>query len=151
VGHVGVDVEGQAVEADPLFEADAQGGDFARGRAGWIGGLADPNASCAKLAVGGDGEVSQGVDDGLFEQAHVIVEAEVEGVEIEDGVDDELAWAVVGDVAAAVGGFDCDAKTGELVGGGQEVGGGGGSLGDGDGGWVFEEEEDASEGALGGG
>lgn len=49
------------------------------------------------------------------------MEAELEAVEVEDGVDDELAWAVVGDVSAAVGFLDFDAVGEEVSARGEEV------------------------------
>ena len=71
------------------------------------------------------------------------MEAELEEVEVEDGVGDELAGAVVGDVPAAVGLVDLDAGCGERAGGGDQVLGGVGSRGDGDDGGVLDEEDDA--------
>ncbi len=91
----------------------------------------------------------EGVDDGLFEGADVGVDAELGGVEVDDGVGDELSWAVVGDIAAAIGLVEFDAVFGELGFGGGDMGGGLWSSGDGDDGWVLD-HQDAAELGFGG-
>lgn len=111
--HVGVEVDGEAVEGDPSADADADGGDF-----GGLVGLevvlgVDPDAGGLRVGVGGDVVVGEGGDDGGFEQSDVFVDAELGGVEIDDGVGDELAGAVVCDIAAAVGLVEGDALRGE--------------------------------------
>lgn len=103
------DVEGQAVGGDPSAYAYAQGGDLGGGLiVAWY-----PYACGTLFALGGDVEVFECVDDGLFEQAYVVVQSEVEGVEVDDGVEDDLARAVVGDVPSAVGRLHVDAEVGE--------------------------------------
>lgn len=151
VGEVGGDVEGQAVGGDPLADADAHGGDLG-GRT--IGGY-DPDAGGFGIAVAGDAVGGEGVDDGLFEESHVAVEAEGlagirvgEAFEVEDGVGDDLAWAVVGDVAAAVGFVEFNAQGGKAVGVGQDVACGPFSAGDGDD-WGVLDEVDGAEVAGG--
>lgn len=146
VGEVGGDVEGEAVGGDPLADADAHGGDLG-GRA--IGGF-DPDASGFGVAVALDAVGVEGVDDGLFEEAHVAVEAKGlagvcvgEAFEVEDGVGDDLARAVVGDVAAAVGLVELDALGGEAVGVGEDVACGPLAAGDGDDGRVLDEVDGA--------
>lgn len=111
------DVEGQAVGGDPPAYANAQGGDLGGGLIGaWY-----PDACGTLFALGGDVEVFECVDDGLLEQAHVVVQSEVEGVKVDDGVEDDLARAVVGDVPAAVGGLNVDAEVGEGFARGEQV------------------------------
>jgi len=108
--------------------------------------LVYPYAGGVGVAMGVDVEAGECVDDDLFEEAHVAVDAEAEAVEVEDGIGDELARAVVGDVAAAVGFGDGDA-------GGEELGGCGGEMlpgvlaaADGDDGRVVFEEEEVADG-----
>lgn len=151
VGEVGGDVEGQAVGGDPLADADAHGGDLG-GRT--IGGR-DPDAGGFGIAVAGDAVGGEGVDDGLLEEAHVAVEAQGlagirvgEAFEVEDGVGDDLAGAVVGDVAAAVGLVEFNAQGGKAVGVGQDVACGPFSAGDGDD-WGVLDEVDGAEVAGG--
>jgi hypothetical protein len=87
-------------------------------------GRVDPDAGGGfggGVALGVDAEGGEGLDDDFFEEAHVAVEVKVVGVEGNDGVGDELAGAVEGDVAAAVGFDDFDAAGGEEGGGGEEV------------------------------
>lgn len=131
VGEVGVNVEGEAVHGDPAADADAHGGDLGGGKGNRETGIGnrrrkgrregalhacrlpfaacpfgDPHARRPGFAAAFDAAGCQSPDDRFFEQPHVVVEAEVEAVEVEDGVDHELAGAVVGDVAAPVGLFD---------------------------------------------
>lgn len=80
-----------------------------------------PDAGGAVVAEAFDVESREGVDDDLFEESQVADEAQVEAVEVEDGVDDQLAWAVVGNVAAAVGFCDLDAGSLKLSVGGDQV------------------------------
>lgn len=138
---VGRDVEGEAVETDPLLDADAHGADFGTGA--WLI-FADPDAGGGGVAVGVHAPSSGGGDDGVFEFAHVVVEAQAEVVEVEDGVNDELAGAVVGDIAAAVGLRGGYAVVGKECGRGDEVLGGGGAVRERDDRRVVLEEEDVA-------
>ena len=95
------------------------------------------------VAERGDLELGESGDDDFFEEAHVGVEVEVVGVEVEDGVGDELAGAVEGDVAAAVGFDEFDAAGSEECGRGEEVLGGVGAAADGDDGGMLDEDDDA--------
>lgn len=146
VGEVGGDVEGQAVGGDPLADADAHGGDLG-GRT--IGGR-DPDAGGFGVALAGDAVGGEGVDDGLLEESHVAVEAQGlagvwvdESCEVEDGVGDDLAGAVVGDVAASVGLVELDTEGGEALGVGEDVIRGTLAAGDGDDGRVLDEVDGA--------
>lgn len=101
VVEVGGDVECQAVHAYPASDAHAHGADLGVRRS-----LADgPNAGGGGVAGGCQAEGGAGLDGGVFQESHVGVQAEVEEVEVEDGVGDELSRAVVGDVPAPVGFF----------------------------------------------
>lgn len=142
------------MEGDPAAELDAHGADFfsagadaAEGRLGgrrggilWDWGF-DPDAGGAGGAGAGDAEGSEGVDDDVFEEAHVVVEVEVVSVERNDGVGDELAGAVEGDVAAAIGFGEFDAAELQEGGGGEEVFTGAGVAANGYDGRVFDEDE----------
>ena len=146
--HVGVEVDGQAVEGDPAADADADGAD--------LGGLVgcevvlgvDPDAGLG-VGVALDVELCEGGDDGLLEGSDVLVNAEFGGVEVDDGVADELARAVVGDIAAAVGLVELHALGCEELFRGEDVGGGIWAAGDGDDGVVLD-HEDAPELGIGG-
>src|SRR6266849_5869431 len=100
VAEVGGNVEGEAVGGDPAADMDTDGGKFFFGD---IGGRLDPDAGFAGDAIGGDGEIGGGADHGLFERTDVPVDVAANAVEIEDRIADDLAGAVIGDVAAAVG------------------------------------------------
>lgn len=85
----------------------------------WIVGCgveAYPDSGCVGIAFTFDVEAGEGVDDELFECVHVVMDAEVEAFEIEDGVGDELSRAVVGDVTAAVGLFELYSEFIEVLG-----------------------------------
>ena len=121
------DVEGEAVHGDPFADADAEGGDFA---------VADPDAGEAFLAGGGDVVVGEGADEGFLEEAEVGVEVLAVVAEVEDGVADELAGAVIGALAAAIDFDDGMRESGGLAEAGLVAG-----AADGVNGMVFEEEE----------
>ena len=131
VGEVGVYVEGEAVVSDPAADGDTEGGDFAR---------ADPNAGEAGAAGGDEAEGTDGVDEDLFEEAEVGVEV-FAGGEGDDRIADELAGAVVGDIAATVGFRDLDALGGETGGVPDEVSFRAGAKADGEDGVMLGEDE----------
>lgn len=162
VRQVGGDVQGEAVEGDPLAHADAHGGDLCGARVDALGMVGvvearaaggvewiDPDAGGGGIAACVDAEVEAGFDDGAFEESDVVVDAQPEAFEVEDGIGDELARAVVGDVAAAVSFFEGDALGLEEIGGGEQVLAGGGTSGDGDDGIVLDEEDFAQERGAG--
>jgi hypothetical protein len=110
-----------------------------------------PDAGELADALGGDAEVFAGEDEGFFHEADKVYRAEVWALfagevapEVEDGVADELAGAVVGDVAAAVDLVDGDAFAGEKVVGGEDVGAGGVAA-EGEDRGVFEEDEGVAD------
>jgi hypothetical protein len=82
------------VHGNPFADADAEGGEFS---------FPDPHASEALTALGGDAEASGKADEKFFEKAEVEVQVASTIVEIEDGIAGELAGAVVGGLAAAIG------------------------------------------------
>ena len=100
------------MRGDPTAQVHADGTDFS---------AADPNAGEALTAGGLDVGFGEGIDDHLFECADVGNDVALPIAEVEDGVDDELAGAVVGDIAAAVGVDELDARLREELFGGEEV------------------------------
>ncbi len=135
------DVDSEAVHGDPLAGTDADAGEFA---------VFDPDTGEVVAAGGWDTEGACAVDEGLFETAEVAMEVVAVGSEAEDGVADELAWAVPCGFAAAA---DFDERGGEGLG----IAEAGAVLGaaDGEYGVVLEEKdgfrgERVEEGAGGG-
>ena len=116
---------------DAALDADADGGDF---------GPVYPDAGATSDALGGEIKGGEGVDDGLLEEADVVDGASGAGVEIEDGVGDELAGAVEGDVAASVDRDYLGAASGEIGQGGDDVGTIGGGA-EGEDGAVLDQRE----------
>ncbi len=108
----------------------------------------DPDAGGVGEAGADDAPVGDGADDGLLQKAHVGVEVQVVVIQGDDGVGDELAGAVKGDVAAAVGFDDFDAAGGEEGGRGEEVARGAGVAADGDDGGMLDEEEETGVGGA---
>ena len=88
------DVDGEAVHADPFSNAHADGGEFA---------VFHPHAGQSVAAAGGHAECGAGADEGVFEAAEMGVQITSARVEIEDRIADQLARAVIGRLAAAVG------------------------------------------------
>jgi hypothetical protein len=80
-----------------------------------------PEAGEAGETGGGEAEGSGGEEHDVFEETDVVGGGEVAGAEVEDGVGDELAGAVKGDVAAAVALDDLGAALGKGVGVDEEV------------------------------
>lgn len=109
----------------------------------------DPDAGGVGVGVGDDAELGECGDDGGFECADVLVYAEARGAQVDDWVADELAWAVVGDIAAAVCRVELDALSGEELLAGEDVGLCGWSAGDGDDGVVLDHEHAARFGIWG--
>jgi hypothetical protein len=126
VAEVGGDVERESVGGDALGDVDADGRDLlladtASGDGPDAGELAD--------ALGHDAEVAAGADQSLFEETDVVDGAKVWAffagkiaAEIEDGVADELAGAVIGDVAAAIDLVHLHSTLGEEIVASEDVG-----------------------------
>ena len=99
------------------------------------------------MRCAGHAEVLAGEDERFFHEADEVDRAEVRAflagevaAQVEDGVADELAGAVIGDVAAAVDLVDFDLFLGEEFVGCEDVGAGAVAA-EGENGWVLEEEE----------
>ena len=126
VAEIRRDVECEAVRGDALRDVDADGSDLflkdaAPGEGPDTGALAD--------ALGHDAEVAAGADKNLFEQTNVVDRTEVRAflagevaAEVDDGIADELARAVVGDVSTAIDFVEFDSALGEKIVAGENVG-----------------------------
>jgi hypothetical protein len=95
VRHVGRDVEGEAVHRAPVLQPHADGGDLPRVRPVDV----DPHARVLPQPAGGQPECGDGVDHELFDVADVLGGTETVA-HVHDRIADELAGAVVRDVAA---------------------------------------------------
>ena len=116
--HVGVEIEREPVEGDPFADPDPD-----RAYLGGLIGLKlmlrvlsriDPDPGRSGIDVSEDVVVGEGVDDGLFEQPDVVVDAEFERIEIHDGITHKLTRAVVGDISASIGLVEGDPMLSEL-------------------------------------
>ena len=85
------------MHGDVAARAHAERADLAQG----LG--PDPDAGGRGIALAGDAEARERAQHDLLEQAHVAVDADAQPVQVEDRIRDQLAGAVIGDVAAAVG------------------------------------------------
>jgi hypothetical protein len=100
VAEVCGDIEGETVGGDPAADVDADGGEFFF----WdIARRLHPDTGLARDSKSGDAKIGGGADHGFFERANVPVNITADEIEIENGITDDLAGAVIGDVAAAVG------------------------------------------------
>ena len=78
--------------------------------------VADPDAGQPWHAPGVDAVVGRDANQHLLEIAHVAMHVAAIGLQVEDRIADDLAGAVVGDVAAAPGLVDLDAARRQRVG-----------------------------------
>lgn len=84
---------------NPPADAHADGGDLPLVSNGALG--ADPHAREAFYAHAFDAEFAQRADLHLFKVSHVLVHVASIGLQVEDGITDELSWAVISHVSAA--------------------------------------------------
>src|SRR5262249_19629267 len=80
-----------------------------------------PDAGLPGNAVSGDAKVGRSADHRLFEGADIPVNVAADEVEIQDRVADNLAGAVVGDVATAIGFAKPDAFLAQHIFRGKEI------------------------------
>src|SRR5215469_18043282 len=106
------------MRGDPAADVDTNGRELFLGDAAR---RLDPDAGFAGDAIGGDAEVGRGADHGFFQSADVPVNIAADAVEIENGIADDLAGAVIGDVAAAIRFAEFDAFLAEDVFRGKEI------------------------------
>lgn len=105
MAQVGVHVQGKAVTADAAAaDLDADGGDLF-----WPGTAVYPDAGIPFVTPAANVKSGQGPDDHFFHIAQVLVQVGPgqaapgkEPFQVENGVADELAGAMIGDVAAPV-------------------------------------------------
>jgi hypothetical protein len=109
VSQISRNIVREAVRSDPAAKVHAKGGEFLF----FACGVADPDAVAARDARGGDSKIGCRADHGFFELLDVPADVATVFGEIEDGVTDDLAGAVVGDVAAAVGFLERDVHLGQ--------------------------------------
>src|SRR5579884_3852915 len=112
IPQVGGMVQSEAVRGDPAADVDANGGDFS---------AVDPDSGSAFEAVRMNVELCEGVDERLFDGANIRDYVALPFAEIEDGVTDDLAGAMIGDVAAAIGVMELDAGALENLGRREEI------------------------------
>lgn len=129
VAQVGGDVEGESVGGDPAGDVDADGADFSLATGSWLGVMeAAPDARKPGDASGANAIDTAEADQGFFHHADKVhgTEAAAFGIlkaaQVEDGVADELAGTVIGNVAAAVDFVKSDAAAGEEFIGREDVG-----------------------------
>ena len=132
---------------DSAGDVDADGSDFAFARGGGLRVVETaPDAGESGDAAGADAVDAAKTNEGFFHHPYEVDGTETSAVgvlktaEIEDWVADELAWAVVGDVAAAIDFVKRDTACGEEFVGGEDVGAAGISA-EGEDGRVFEEKQ----------
>ena len=153
VAEVGGDVESEAVGGDSAGDVYADGSDFAfAGRAGLVLVLvlvlveAAPDARESGDTTGANAIDAAETDEGFFHHANEVDGTEtaaagvLERAEIEDGVADQLAVAVVGDVASSIDFVQGDAAALEEFVGGEDVGAAGVAA-EGEYGRMFEKKE----------
>src|SRR5829696_5742409 len=95
---VRIDVEGETVHCGAGCDPYADGGDLAL-RPGLVSGQPHTGPSCHPAAV--QSEVGQSSDQRLLEPAHIINDVH-SFRQAHDGIPDELAWTMPGDLATAV-------------------------------------------------
>jgi hypothetical protein len=116
IAEISGDIVGKAVGSDPAADMDADGSEF------FFGGVGrDPDAGFARNTIGGDAEAGGGADHDFFKGANVPVHVSLDARQIENGVADDLAGAVISDVSTAIGFVKLDIFLMENAGGGQEI------------------------------
>jgi len=90
----------------PALDAHAQRGDLVR---------ANPYADGPLAAVSGDAKVGQCLRHDVLQVVHVVARAQAKTVQVHDWIAHHLAWPVVRDVTAPLGGADRDALPAEHI------------------------------------
>src|SRR3982751_1447311 len=114
-GEIGRDVEGEAVAGHPAGDADANRGQLV------VSTGAGPHAGQSFDAAGVDAVARGGPNQHFLEVAYVAMHVAAVRLEVEDGIPDDLAGPMVGDVAAAAGLVDFDAAPSQRLVGGETV------------------------------
>ena len=97
---VAIDIERDAVQADPALHPDADGGDLVL-VAGTLVGPAHPDADAILAPLAGDVERRQGADDPFLQRGHEAADVGAAPLEVEHHIGDPLAGAVIGELSAA--------------------------------------------------
>jgi len=118
VAQIGGNIVGEAVRSDPAADVDTDSSELFFGNSAR---RLDPDAGFAWDAMGGDAEIGGSADHRFFESADVPVNVATDAIEIEDGVADGLAGAMISDIATAVGLAKFDALLAEDVFGSEEI------------------------------
>ena len=72
--------------------------------------LAHPDARQLGNAARLDAEIRERVDQRLLDGPHVGADVALPFAQVKDGIADDLAWAMIGNVAAAIRGMKGDAR-----------------------------------------
>ena len=106
VGEIGLDVDRDAVERDPVADADADGRNLV-----FPAALArHPDADPALAPLAAHVEAGEGADDPVLEVGHVAPHVLPALAQVEHGVGHPLAGPVIGVLPAAAGGMDGQAQ-----------------------------------------
>jgi hypothetical protein len=81
----------------------------------------NPHARASRNAEGTDAEAGSSLNHGLLELPHVPHNVTPNSVEVENGIADDLAGTVIGDIAAAIGRMKFDAVLAQKVLGNAQV------------------------------
>ncbi len=106
VGEVGGHVEGDAVIADAALDADPERADLARRRAVRV----DPATGVTVAAAGVDAVAGAGLGHGRLQGTHEGPQQDAPIGQADDGIGDQLAGSVIGDLAAALDPDELDAS-----------------------------------------
>lgn len=102
---IGRDVQRHSVAGDSAGNLDADRGDL---------GVAEPDSSVQIIALRADTVLGQQMNDSVLQRAQVSMGIAAALTEIDDRVRHDLAWPVVGHVAASIRFDDRDAKPREF-------------------------------------
>src|SRR5690348_14163872 len=87
----------------PAAQMDADGRDFFEGVGFTAAGILYPDSGHACAASGGQAHIGCRADQRLFQLTHVPANITPNRREIQNGITDDLSWAVISNVAASVG------------------------------------------------
>src|SRR5262249_15209404 len=111
---LGMDVERDAVQADPALHADADRGDLVLAAARPVV-AANPDADAVVAALALDVEGGERADDPFFERDDEAAHVAAAALEVEHQVDDALARPVIGELPAAADPMHREARLDQLL------------------------------------
>src|SRR5271156_1816374 len=97
-------IQRKTVRSDPTADVHADGGHLL---------AIHPHAGAPWDASGDNLKLRERIDDHLFSGAHISAYVAFPFSQIQDGIADDLAGTVIGDVAATVGGMIVDPRAAE--------------------------------------